>query len=1538
MEGSRKSARPRKVPDSELSAEDKLETTLYCQICHYSTYKGPKHLCVNELREHEDKCPGLLEDEEEEVSGEQIRGGDEGKSGVERDEFGEGETHEETHVLSAYEKLRAGNIDRNKGFLASLGLVSSEGREVQPRETTAKRKVAVDKVEQVIRKSSRLLEVCIKPNAADYSSVTALGRTKLTCNTCRWGTYWEQSLQKAEDSMAKHQQENVTCAAVSKGEVQLSASSIRSRKTRGKQRQNRVDVAIKGKHQIWICDTVGCTYSEPLANKRAIFAHQGIHHKSMGRVVEASVCWEDDQCGGDEPFAARLREHTIDPLKDDSQQMVARGEYFDNLLSSSEGACEGECDGGSEGVSEEEYKIPKTLTFESVSQHVYIHQQMIEKLLTNPLDDIRGGKDAAANLELYTLGLNLGVSRREGQLLLDYTNKWVTLDDGLMFRTWRGLQTAICRKIQRQCDVHLVNIPLPGQFFGDKDFLGNNLKPVKCWFYPILERIGHACLAINPKDLCKTFDQQLIQSSMDRIYSTFPTGKLFERFSMHTNKVYGTGVVNIVVGVFFDEANATGSRSANPLIAWLLNVIGDSFRPIFLGYCPLSLPYSDAFLRKLLLSKVMPAAKKKQNGGLTKKLCSDIIRFAKRSALQQFLKFVLTPLLVADPIRLKIGMRKGGKECCCEEIIAKFYFGNCMGDSKALHDTGSVKLTGNCPCRWCTCQDVAACGTNAHAFVERDSMFMHNLCAELGSHTLDDFERACGTKKSKRTPVEAHRKQQVIKLGKDFSAIPGLNCMILFLLGYEKNKLWKFYRSLSIDFLHTLWKGLLEYALAWCLQVVHYFSNFSLLLTGSTKYRNGMALLDQRIAAWCGTKESLQPCRFVQLQSLSSLLKSESINGKMKLTSTSIITGSIPAWQLPGICLQMMLCLGTAGFIIPNTDIQLNVASESRQKLSANPTNICIGALASVLEVHYICESNVLSDTQLQKLAICIDNAHTSLDLLYNLRNKSAKQCRPVYVGKAVPHFEKPKVVKTHMMSHIPEQIRQLGADSRAFNASLGEKFHHETVNLAFHSSSGRFATTEKEMCKKIIERELCMQMAGLQVIGVAGEQEMCELLAEDAGDVGDLEDSDGSDGENSEYSEDNVEIVQYVDFQVIPNLGSEELVTTGTDAFLGSTKRNSTMNYLHPMCTTVELWQNIVRARKASCDTDLEEKDLILEDWYNLFVVDQKKPLNMRKARLRLAGGVRCLGDPSIGYAPCIFRANNRYKTQGSKACRPVFNSVEIEYSSDSYEEEALERTFFGKIMALVVIGVRESLKGPWNDSIYFLVARYQRLSKTSKSVMPFNEYRLETNSSRTGGLGLDFLSHKSIKKPCFMPVVSDPLPDLPKSIDSFSINSQQEISRENFDKIRWFCLPFDRCVHHGESSSWTSFINKVDSSAFRDIGEIDAEMAKMDLKASSCIIEGRVALSMSCAIQVQDEFSDKGDEEEDLVENDDEDHPAEGVGDEGDEECDEGDDGGDEGDEDEDDDGGGGKGVGEEGDEGDDGGDECDEDEDDDEGGDTD
>ena len=51
--------------------------------------------------------------------------------------------------------------------------------------------------------------------------------------------------------------------------------------------------------------------------------------------------------------------------------------------------------------------------------------------------------------------------------------------------------------------------------------------------------------------------------------------------------------------------------------------------------------------------------------------------------------------------------------------------------------------------------------------------------------------------------------------------------------------------------------------------------------------------------------------------------------------------------------------------------------------------------------------------------------------------------------------------------------------------------------------------------------------------------------------------------------------------------------------------------------------------------------------------------------------------------------------------------------------------------------------------------------------------------------------------------------------------------------------------------------------------------------------------------AFSCQDEFSDKGDEEEDPVENDDGDHPAEG-----DEEGVKGDDGGDKGDKDEDDD----------------------------------
>ena len=467
-----------------------------------------------------------------------------------------------------------------------------------------------------------------------------------------------------------HHRLSLLCVEVVQGkaEVVVAPSTLRSQKAREKVRMASLAEATKAGQKIWRCDVRGCLYAYAarvgVNYSKSIAAHKASHTKAGGgrsvRQVDMSVCCGFETGGEDEEseeFESVVigAEHTIASERDEFQH--EREEYFDALLSPSPG--QNSIGEESDSSLAEVDCVQTILTLESVRQDVYQHQQKIELILRNPLDDTRGGKNVDANLALYTLGLNLGLSKKDGQLLLDYCNKWVKIDDGEMFKRWKGLKTAIRRKLERHCDVHVVNIPLPEQFFGTKDFVGHELKPVKCWYYPILDRIGHACLDIDPKDLCKTFDEELIQSSIERIYSTFPTAQLFERFSMHTNKMYGTGLVTMVVGVFFDEANATGSRSANPLVAFLLNVIGDSFRPIFIGYCPLSLPYSNAFLRKLLLSKVLPSAKKKQNGGLTKELCTDIIRFAKRSALQQFLKFVLTPLFVSDPIRLQIGLDKG---------------------------------------------------------------------------------------------------------------------------------------------------------------------------------------------------------------------------------------------------------------------------------------------------------------------------------------------------------------------------------------------------------------------------------------------------------------------------------------------------------------------------------------------------------------------------------------------------------------------------------------------------------------------------------------------------------------------------------------------------------------------------------------------------------------------------------------------------------------------------------------------------------------
>ena len=754
----------------------------------------------------------------------------------------------------------------------------------------------------------------------------------------------------------------------------------------------------------------------------------------------------------------------------------------------------------------------------------------------------------------------------------------------------------------------------------------------------------------------------------------------------------------------------------------------------------------------------------------------------------------MSPALSGKQFQIQIGM-DGIDEI--ETIVVSLYIGNFNGDSAALHDMACCKMT---RCRLCTTTNILAFGSSTHDCPVRDVQFMHMLTSALGSLILDDFNKYCGTVKEmtreKKTAYTA-RKKALKELGTEHGVKPGKNNLILLLFKrLQEADIWCFFRALSIDYIHTLWKGLLECVIAWILQFVLMISEHSVILFGDQRYSNAMALLDQRISEWTGCHESLQPVRQVLRKSVSDLLKFDGKTKSAMRKATGIMSGSIPAWQLPGILLQLLFCIGTDGKIVP--DFNVNYGTDAVEvQLKSNVLMTAAGAGA--LEVSYYCESDSLTETQLKAFQNCVDNAHGAALELFTLKQKVAERVAYFNFMKRAESRKKKreserkkragdvdeepedeefksgssdlKVIKFHMLGHIPWQIRQLGAHSRVFNASIGEKSHQENVPGAFSRSSKNFETTFPEMCASILTRDMGKRMGEIH-------------------------------GVKSDVS---TEEPDRVVFKTMPTLGSIYLQFNESKIVRRDGKKTN-IQYLHPLLKLTELFAVVQKKFIEEKSRNGAISDVFFIDWYRKFVGVTDGTVNMR-----LVGGIKCLGNVNSGLKPCTFRANALYKGRGSSDSKSVFSSAQIDYETG---EE------FAKILAIVVLStgnVDEEFDEDVSDvqQIYVVVARFECVTNAS-SKMPFDEFRLKSNPRRTGGLHLDIVSVESIR-PCFMQVTN-------RESDCHEPNDQ------TFDKFSWYCIPLSRCVKI-DNSPYDTFLESIPSNVFKSSVEIDEAMARLDL-----------------------------------------------------------------------------------------------------------
>jgi hypothetical protein len=278
-------------------------------------------------------------------------------------------------------------------------------------------------------------------------------------------------------------------------------------------------------------------------------------------------------------------------------------------------------------------------------------------------------------IELYEFGISVGLSDREGNILLALFNEILARHDShiQLRKSWRDIRLAIDKQKSRKCyNVFTLTEPLPPRFFGDRHYLSKRpLRKFTGTSEDIREVIAEMLLNVDPSKVILEYTPPTDADGIplpeaEHLLGEFTTGKLFQQFSLDAKRfgqIDGNPVVPLCFGVWADETTTSSSRNMSelPVYIALLNagrqitscrnlnnphrsvtfyqsfwicVVGDAYQMHFLAYAPFRLPHSEDCLKKQLLSR----------GLKFKSWRASVIRRTKLKVFRDFLTQILKPL------------------------------------------------------------------------------------------------------------------------------------------------------------------------------------------------------------------------------------------------------------------------------------------------------------------------------------------------------------------------------------------------------------------------------------------------------------------------------------------------------------------------------------------------------------------------------------------------------------------------------------------------------------------------------------------------------------------------------------------------------------------------------------------------------------------------------------------------------------------------------------------------------------------------------
>ena len=599
----------------------------------------------------------------------------------------------------------------------------------------------------------------------------------------------------------------------------------------------------------------------------------------------------------------------------------------------------------------------------------------------------------------------------------------------------------------------------PVTFFGAelKDLVGKPLKLAAVGVcFDFCETIGHHLL--NLKDNENFIREPDIQRHNGvRIYEDYTTSKHFENVTLALRRrTQNEKAIALAIGFTLDAAKlgkSTGSMC--PLLVYIPNLVNDDYAMLFIGYVPIKFSYSKKVLIKLMQNQGCKSVSR----------CEEILQMIMRKIKLNFIYDALQQIIPLGNTGMELMLRD--EKGATETLPFVFPILSLMtGDNEELHKLAgqtikaksSKKKLSKKICRICTSGDcIRDLDWGEESPMVRADSQMEKL-GKLGEELM--HRRFAGDYQL------TVRDKMLLRHLAHWNVKPGFNPLYEFFYWQVSEKVLSFHLALVPDILHTVLKGLAEYAIHWSWDCI------SCLQKLDPDFCDNIVVFDERMTKfpYIQSFRFFPNCRF--RAGVSNFMKASTKSS----SGTAFSSGGIEAWKLQNLLLQMLFCID--GAIAPFTQ-QWSI--DKRIQHGWNVGRTLVNALTSALEVIFVVKAAKLAENNLQSLQtmIATSRAHIMLlwcmrkDLLAAVTTKKAARKKasrgPIDLKAMEQDFF--SGIKLHLLMHFVFYKQFYGADRRIIDTELSELFHKYVVNEVFETTSKNVVSVAKEMITSIQKR-----------------------------------------------------------------------------------------------------------------------------------------------------------------------------------------------------------------------------------------------------------------------------------------------------------------------------------------------------------------------------------------------------------------------------------------------------------------------------------